>query len=54
MANAGDFGVSQAAQLHQALDQLTGNEFVLGDHHCSLQVLVDIAFDEMQSAPRHG
>jgi type IV secretion system protein VirB4 len=51
MANAGDFGVSQAEQLHQALDQLAGNEFVLGDHHCSLQVLVDISADEMQSAP---
>jgi type IV secretion system protein VirB4 len=49
MANAGDFGVSQAEQLHQALDQLTGNEFVIGDHHCSLQVMVDIAADELQS-----
>jgi type IV secretion system protein VirB4 len=49
MANAGDFGVSQAEQLHQALDQLTGNEFVIGDHHCSLQVIVDIAADELQS-----
>jgi type IV secretion system protein VirB4 len=49
MANAGDFGVSQAEQLHQALDQLTGNEFVIGDHHCSLQVMVDIAVDELQS-----
>ena len=46
MENAGDYGVSQAAQLTQALDQLTGNEFVMGDHHCSLQVLHDIADDE--------
>jgi type IV secretion system protein VirB4 len=43
MANAGDYGVSQAAQLTQALDQLSGNEFVMGDHHCSLQVLDDMA-----------
>jgi len=46
MANAGDYAVSQAAQLTQALDQLTGNEFVMGDHHCSLQVLDDITDDE--------
>ena len=41
MANAGDFGVSQAAQLTDALDALTGNEFVMGDHHLSLQVLAE-------------
>jgi type IV secretion system protein VirB4 len=41
MVNAGDFGVSQAAQLQEALDALTSNEFVFGDHHCSLQVVVD-------------
>jgi type IV secretion system protein VirB4 len=46
MENAGDYGVSQAAQLEQALDQLTGNEFVMGEHHCSLQVLDAIAGDE--------
>jgi type IV secretion system protein VirB4 len=50
MANAGDFGVSQAAQLKEALDALTGNEFVLGEHHCSLQVLADIAADD----PEHS
>jgi type IV secretion system protein VirB4 len=43
MANAGDYGVSQAAQLSQALDELTANEFVMGEHHCSLQVLADVA-----------
>jgi type IV secretion system protein VirB4 len=43
MANAGDFAVSQAAELKDALDALTGNEFVMGDHHFSLQVLADIA-----------
>ncbi len=42
MANAGDFAVSQAAQLKDALDALTSNEFVMGDHHFSLQVLADV------------
>jgi type IV secretion system protein VirB4 len=45
MANAGDLGVSQAEQLNEALDALTGNEFVMGDHHCSLQVLADAAVE---------
>lgn len=39
MANAGDFAVTQAAELTEALDALTGNEFVMGDHHFTLQVL---------------
>ncbi len=39
MMNAGDFAVSQAQELKDALDALTGNEFVMGDHHFSLQVL---------------
>jgi type IV secretion system protein VirB4 len=42
MSNAGDFAVSQAVQLKDALDALTSNEFVMGDHHFSLQVLADI------------
>jgi type IV secretion system protein VirB4 len=41
MANAGDFAISQAAELKDALDALTSNEFVMGDHHFSLQVLAD-------------
>ncbi len=41
MANAGDFGVSQAMQLKGALDALTSNEFVMGDHHLSLQILAE-------------
>ncbi len=41
MVNAGDFAVSQAEELKDALDQLTSNEFVMGDHHFSLQVLTD-------------
>lgn len=39
MANAGDFAVSQAEELRDALDSLTANEFVMGDHHLTLQVL---------------
>ena len=43
LVNAGDFAVSQAAQLKDALDGLTSNEFVMGDHHFSLQVFADVA-----------
>lgn len=39
MANAGDFAISQAEELKEALDALTANEFALGDHHFTLQVL---------------
>lgn len=41
MANAGDFALSQADELVDALDALTSNEFVMGDHHLTLQVLAD-------------
>jgi type IV secretion system protein VirB4 len=41
MANAGDFAISQAEELKDALDALTSNEFVMGDHHFSLLVLAD-------------
>ncbi len=41
MANAGDFAISQADELLEALDALTSNEFVMGDHHFTLQVLAD-------------
>jgi len=41
MANAGDFAVSQAQELIDALDALTSNEFVMGDHHLTLQVLAE-------------
>jgi len=41
MANAGDFAVSQAEELIDALDALTSNDFVMGDHHFTLQVLAD-------------
>ena len=45
MANAGDFAVSQAEELIDALDALTSNEFVMGDHHLTLQVLADAPAD---------
>jgi type IV secretion system protein VirB4 len=41
MVNAGDFAVSQAEELKDALDALTSNEFVMGDHHFTLQVIAD-------------
>jgi type IV secretion system protein VirB4 len=52
LANAGDFAVSQAAELKEALDALTSNEFVMADHHFCLQVLADIDADEGVPAPQ--
>ena len=46
MGNAGDFAVSQAAELMKALDALTSNEFAMGEHHFSLQLLADVYTDE--------
>jgi len=43
MANAGDFAVSQSVELKEALDALTSNEFVIGDHHFGLQVMAEVA-----------
>jgi len=48
MANAGDFAVSQATQLKDALDGLASNEFAIGDHHFTLQVLAEIDAGEPQ------
>ncbi len=42
MLNAGDFAITQAAELKDALDALTSNEFVMGDHHFSLQVIAEV------------
>ena len=47
MANAGDFAISQARELSTALDALTSNEFAMGDHHFSLQVLADLREEEL-------
>jgi type IV secretion system protein VirB4 len=41
MRNAADVAVSQASALKTALDQLGSNEFVMGDHHLTLQVLTE-------------
>jgi type IV secretion system protein VirB4 len=50
LQNAGDFAVSQAAELKEALDALTSNEFVMGDHHFCLQVLADVADEPVGAA----
>ncbi len=52
MANAGDLARSQAAQLHEALDALASGEFVMGDHHFSLQVLAEIDVHQDTDAAR--
>jgi type IV secretion system protein VirB4 len=52
LANAGDFGVSQAQELRHALDALTSNEFVMGEHHLSLQVLTQLSQQIDQGALR--
>lgn len=41
MQNAGDLAVSQMEEMEEALDQLSSNEFVMGDHHFSLAVIGD-------------
>jgi type IV secretion system protein VirB4 len=49
MTNAGDFSVSQAQELKVALDALTSSEFVMGDHHLTLQVFGDAPEDGTQA-----
>jgi type IV secretion system protein VirB4 len=39
MQSAADFAISQAEELKSALDELTSSEWVMGEHHLSLQVL---------------
>ena len=41
LRNAGDAAVSQNVALRAALDQLASNEFVMGDHHFSLQIMTE-------------
>jgi type IV secretion system protein VirB4 len=38
---SGDLALSQADELHDALDDLASNRFVVGDHHFTLQVQTD-------------
>jgi len=52
MVNAGDFARSQADELKDALDALTSNEFVMGDHHLSLQVLAEVTDESAPPAQR--
>jgi type IV secretion system protein VirB4 len=47
LGNAGDAAVSQVVALRTAIDSLASGEFVMGDHHLSLQVLTEpFAHDE--------
>ena len=41
MQSSADFAVSQAEELRDALDDLTSSEWVMGEHHLSLQVLTE-------------
>lgn len=49
MQNVGDLSKSQADELEDAIDQLTSNQFVMGDHHFTLQVQGE-AFEAIQEA----
>jgi type IV secretion system protein VirB4 len=51
MANAGDFAISQAEELIEALDALTSNDFVMGDHHFTLLVLADAPIGAAEQQP---
>ncbi len=50
LAASGDLAQSQVEELHGALDDLTSNRFVIGDHHFTLQVQVE-PFDAAQDQP---
>jgi len=49
MSNAGDFAVSQAEELKDALDALTANEFVMGDHHFTIQILTSLSSTRIEA-----
>ncbi|HUN76600.1 MAG TPA: VirB4 family type IV secretion/conjugal transfer ATPase [Steroidobacteraceae bacterium] len=51
MVNAGDFARSQAEELKEALDALTSNEFVMGDHHFTLQILAAVPEADINASP---
>ena len=51
MQSAADFAVSQAEELRDALDELTSSEWVMGEHHLSLQVLTEF-IEHVDSASR--
>ena len=53
MQSAGDFALSQTEDLRVALDELTSSEWVMGEHHLSLQVLTEaVAATDAQSRDR--
>lgn len=52
LLNAGDFALSQAEELKDALDALTSGEFVVGEHHFTLQVLSEPTEDAREEATR--
>jgi len=41
LGNAGDAAVSQVVALRTAIDALASGEFVMGDHHLSLQIMTE-------------
>ena len=51
LVNAGDLAVSQAAAIDEALDQISSNEFAMGDHHLTLQVLTE-PWDAVEGEPK--
>ncbi|MHB8474786.1 MAG: VirB4 family type IV secretion/conjugal transfer ATPase [Steroidobacteraceae bacterium] len=54
MQSAADFAVSQAEELRDALDELTSSDWVMGEHHLSLQVLTElIGHGDSVSRDRH-
>jgi type IV secretion system protein VirB4 len=52
MVNAGDFSVTQAEEMKVALDALSSGEFVMGDHHFTVQVFADGPDDATPAAIR--
>lgn len=42
LQSSGDLAVSQAAALKIAMDQLASNQFVIGDHHLTLQIQSEV------------
>ena len=51
MQSPADFAVSQAEELRDALDELTSSEWVMGEHHLSLQVMSEF-IEQTDSASR--
>ncbi len=54
LGNAGDAAVSQVVALRGAIDALASGEFVMGDHHFSLQVLTESFYPDGSERARIG